>query len=124
MRITLLVSIALTLVACSATVVNLAEAMDESDLDPNRYRLAEAITIEAPRTADLTLRADTQWSHIGTISHGRVFDTKDQVIIVNSFNVYEAAIVVKDGNIVGYYPKVAKAFVATRPVPLEFVKVE
>ncbi len=124
MRIALLVSIALTLVACSATVVNLAEAMDESDLDPTRYRLAEAITIEAPRTADLKLRADTQWSHIGTISHGRVFDTKDQVIIVNSFNVYEAAIVVKDGNIVGYYPKVAKAFVATRPVPLEFVKVE
>ncbi|MDJ0793633.1 MAG: hypothetical protein QNI98_05245 [Woeseiaceae bacterium] len=120
----MLVSIALTLVACSATVVNLAEAMDESDLDPTRYRLAEAITIEAPRTADLKLRADTQWSHIGTISHGRVFDTKDQVIIVNSFNVYEAAIVVKDGNIVGYYPKVAKAFVATRPVPLEFVKVE
>ncbi len=124
MRIALLVSIALTLVACSATVVNLAEAMDESDLDPTRYRLAEAITIEAPRTADLKLRADTQWFHIGTISHGRVFDTKDQVIIVNSFNVYEAAIVVKDGNIVGYYPKVAKAFVATRPVPLEFVKVE
>ena len=124
MRIALLVSIALTLVACSATVVNLAEAMDESDLDPNRYRLAETITIEAPRTADLKLRADTRWSHIGTISHGRVFDTKDQVIIVNSFNVYEAAIVVKDGNIVGYYPKVAKAFVATRPVPLEFVKVE
>ncbi len=124
MRIAFLVSIALTLVACSATVVNLAEAMDESDLDPTRYRLAEAITIEAPRTADLELRADTQWFHIGTISHGRVFDTKDQVIIVNSFNVYEAAIVVKDGNIVGYYPKVAKAFVATRPVPLEFVKVE
>ncbi len=124
MRITLLVSIALTLVACSATVVNLAEAMDESDLDPNRYRLAEAITIEAPRTADLTLRADTQWSHIGTISHGRVFDTKDQVIIVNSFNVYEAAIVVKDGEIVGYYPKVAKAFVATRPVSLKLVKAE
>ena len=124
MRIALLVSIALTLVACSATVVNLAEAMDESDLDPNRYRLAEAITIEAPRTADLTLRADTQWSHIGTISHGRVFDTKDQVIIVNSFNVYEAAIVVKDGEIVGYYPKVAKAFVATRPVSLKLVKAE
>ena len=124
MRIALLVSFALTLVACSATVVNLAEAMDESDLDPNRYRLAEAITIEAPRTADLTLRADTQWSHIGTISHGRVFDTKDQVIIVNSFNVYEAAIVVKDGEIVGYYPKVAKAFVATRPVSLKLVKAE
>ncbi len=124
MRIGLLASIALILVACSATVVNLAEPMDVSDLDPARYRLAEAIRIEAPRTADLTLKADTQWSHIGTISHGRVYDTDDQVIIVNSFNVYEAAIVVNDGQIIGYYPKVAKAFVATRPVSLELVKVE
>ena len=124
MRKAILISISLVLAACSATVVNLAESMDVSDLDPTRYRLAEAITIKAPRTADLTLRADTQWYHIGTISHGRVFDTDDQVIIVNSFNVYEAAIVTNDGKIVGYYPKVAKAFVATRPIPLELVKVE
>ncbi len=98
--------------------------MDESNLDPSRYRLAEAIVLEAPRTADLKLRADTVWTHVGTISHGRVFDTRDQVIIVNSFNVYEAAIVVNDGTIVGYYPKVAKAFVATRPVSIELVKAE
>ena len=124
MRITLLVSIALTLVACAATVENLPEAIDESNLDSTRYRLAEAITIKAPRTANLTLRADTQWYHIGTISHGRVYDTDDQVIIVNSFNVYEAAIVVNDGNIIGYYPKVAKAFVAAKPVAIELVKVE
>lgn len=124
MRITLLVSIALTLVACAATVESLPEAMDESNLDSTRYRLAEPITIKAPRTANLTLRADTQWYHIGTISHGRVYDTDDQVIIVNSFNVYEAAIVVNDGNIIGYYPKVAKAFVAAKPVAIELVKVE
>lgn len=124
MRIALLVSISLVLVACSATVVNLSEPMDVTDLDSTRYRLAEAVEIKTPRTADLTLRANTHWYHIGTISHGRVYDTKDQVIIVNSFNVYEAAIVVNDGNIVGYYPKVAKAFVASRPVPIELVKVE
>jgi len=98
--------------------------MDVTNLDPSRYRLAEAVKIEAPRTADLTLRADTAWNHIGTISQGRVFDTKDQVIIVNSFNVYEAAIVVNDGKIIGYYPKVAKAFVASDPVPLDLVKEE
>ena len=110
--------------ACSATVVNLAEPIDATDLDPSRYRLLESVELEAPRTADLTLRADTQWFHVGTISHGRVYDTNDQVVIVNSFNVYEAAIVVKDGVVVGYYPKVAKAFVATDPVAIEFVKVE
>ena len=124
MRIPLLIGVAFCLVACSATVVSLAEPMDESNLDPSRYRLAEAIVLEAPRTADLKLRADTVWTHVGTISHGRVFDTRDQVIIVNSFNVYEAAIVVNDGTIVGYYPKVAKAFVATRPVSIELVKAE
>ena len=124
MRIALLVSISLILVGCSATVVTLAEPMDETGLDSSSYRLAESIVIKAPRTADLTLRADTVWNHIGTISQGRVFDTKDQVIIVNSFNVYEAAIVVNDGKIVGYYPKVAEAFVASRPVSLKLVKEE
>ena len=124
MRIVLLASVSLVLVACSATVVSLSEPMDVSDLDATRYRLVETVEIKAPRTADLTLNADTRWYHIGTISHGRVYDTDDQVVIVNSFNVYEAAIVVNDGKIVGYYPKVAKAFVATRPIPIEFAKTE
>ncbi len=124
MRIASLVSIALILVACSATVVSLPEPIDETNLDKSRYRLVETLVIEAPRTADLRLRADTNWYHIGTISQGRVYDTKDQVIVVNSFNVYEAAIVVKDGMVIGYYPKVAKAFVAARPVPIQLVKVE
>ncbi len=124
MRIASLVSISLILVACSATVVSLPEPIDETNLDKSRYRLVETLVIEAPRTADLRLRADTNWYHIGTISQGRVYDTKDQVIVVNSFNVYEAAIVVKDGMVIGYYPKVAKAFVAARPAPIQLVKVE
>ena len=123
-RIALLSFIALLCAACSATVVELTETLDTSALDPTRYRLLETVTIEAPRAADLTLRADTEWFHIGNLSHGRVWDTDDQVIIVNSFNVAEAAVVAKDGLVVGYYLKVAKAFVAADPTSIEFTKVE
>ncbi|MDJ0711585.1 MAG: hypothetical protein QNJ14_14430 [Woeseiaceae bacterium] len=82
------------------------------------YTVTRDVTIDAPRAAPTLLRAGTNWRRIGTIEHGNVFDTSDQVVIVNSFNVEEAAIVTKDEMVVGYYLKISGAFVAVDPTPI------
>ena len=110
--------LASVLAGCSAHMVELAAPMTVVEIDEGVYRLENSVTVEATHAQPLELRAGTTWRQIGTIEQGNVFDTKDQVVIVNAFDVHEAAIVTKDGYVVGFYLKVAKTFVEAEPVPI------
>ena len=105
-------------------MVELAVPMSVANVGDSEYRLEEAVTIKATHAQPLELRAGTTWRQIGTIEQGNVFDTKDQVVIVNSFDVHEAAIVTKDSYVQGFYLKVAKTFVEAQPVPITLKKGE
>lgn len=109
---------------CSAKVIELAAPLAEYSGNSELYRLEESVTLRASNAAPQALRAGTHWRRLGSIDYGDVFDTSDQVVIVNSFNVHEAAIVVSDRTVVGYYLVVAQAFVKVKPVPINLNKVE
>ncbi len=67
----------------------------------------------------VNLRANTTWQEIGTTQFGEVYSTKDQVLTVEASNVYEAALVVRDGQVTGFYLLIEKKFCpATQPVAL------
>ncbi len=112
------------LAACSAKVIELSAPMSAVDASDIIYSIEESVTIDAPRAAPTVLRAGTTWRQIGTIEQGNVFDTSDQVVIVNSFNVQEAAIVTNNDRVVGYYLKVSGAFVAVDPTPIKLEPLE
>ena len=116
--------LALFLSGCSAQMVELASPMSVVEIDEGLYRLENAVTVKAAHAAPLELRAGTMWRQIGTIAQGSVFDTKDQVVIVNSFDVHEAAVVTNNEKVVGFYLKVAKTFVEAKPVPISLTKAE
>lgn len=82
------------------------------------YVLQNSVELKAARAARTELRAGTRWTKIGEIEQGDVYETKDQVVIVNSFDVHEASIVVANQSVVGYYLKIENAFVAVEPVPI------
>lgn len=103
---------------CSAQMVELTAPMSVVVVSEGVYRLEQSVTIKATHATALELRAGTRWRQIGTIEQGNVFDTKDQVVIVNAFDVHEAAIVTKDTHVVGFYLKVAETFVEAEPVPI------
>ena len=66
------------------------------------------------------LKAGTRWHHVGSIAQGAVFTTKDQVVMVEASNNYEAHLVVADNCLQGFYLPVESTFVAvSRPIPLE-----
>ena len=103
--------------ACSTEAVQLSAPMTTVDGDVV-YTVTKNVTIEAPRARPTVIRAGTTWRQIGTIEQGNVFDTSDQVVIVNSFNVEEAAIVTNNQMVVGYYLKISGAFVEVDPMPI------
>ena len=124
LRTTTIVFVAVAFTACSAQQVQLSAPMTVTSIDEGVYQLVDTVTMRAPRTAPLTLRAGTTWKQIGTIERGRVYDTSDQVVIVNSFDVQEAAVVVDNGTLVGYYLKISKTFVESDPVPINLITKE
>lgn len=115
--------IVLLLVACSVNQVKLHNQLSPLN-NLNVFELKEGITIKANNASASILNAGTKWREIGTINQGSVYRTKDQVVIVNSFNVYEGYIVVKDSKVVGYYLPIEQTFVETKPISINLVEVE
>lgn len=66
------------------------------------------------------LKAGTRWYQVGRLEQGEVFATRDQVVMVEASNNYEANLVVAASCVQGFYLPVERTFVAvTRPIPLE-----
>lgn len=114
-----------TIALCVLASACATPAMSPANLAPDANftaapacRLAAPVTIKASAAGNQTLRADTTWMRVGSIAHGDVFHTKDQIVIIDSFNVFEADIVVKDGKVVGYFIPVGSRFVVAQPVAI------
>ena len=108
------------LAACVVTPVPV-----QSDLAPITspsplYRLGSNVTLRTDMAAEQVLHAGTGWQRIGDIPQGAVYHTADQVVIVNSFSVFEADIVVNGGNVVGFFIPVGRRYVAAHPAPISF----
>ncbi|MBT8101157.1 MAG: hypothetical protein KJO82_15485 [Gammaproteobacteria bacterium] len=107
----------LAVAGCSAQLEQRAAPMRVQSTNLS-YVLQNSVELKAARAARTELRAGTRWTKIGEIEQGDVYETKDQVVIVNSFDVHEASIVVANQSVVGYYLKIENAFVAVEPVPI------
>ena len=122
MRKTVYAWLTIIIAGCSAQMVELSAPMTVIEVDEGVYHLKENVTIQARNAEPIKLRAGTNWRHIGTIEQGNVFDTKDQVVIINAFDVHEAALVTKDGYIKGFYLKASKTFVEAQEVPIKLTQ--
>lgn len=87
------------------------------------YILQGSVVLKPSHSRRIELKKDTSWTQVGSIEYGDVYRTKDQVVQVNSFHVYEADIVVKDSYVIGYYLPVSGGFVkAKKSVKILFLK--
>ncbi len=112
-----------SLVACSANQVRL-EAQLSPSANSGQYILKQSVIVQAPNARPSTLKADTTWLEVGSIEQGTVYRSKDQNVIVNSFNVHEGYIVLNGSKVVGYYLPVEKTFVESQAVFIELVATE
>lgn len=123
MKIILHLMFVILLTACSANQISLQTQLLPS-ISSSLFELKDSITIKATNAKSSTIRSGTKWLEVGSIDQGTVYRTKDQVVIVNSFDVHEGYIVVKESTVVGYYLPVEKTFVKSKPVLIKLKKME
>lgn len=110
------------LFSCSTKQIQLESELKVSSDTDTFYVLDEEVNIKATHAKPATLNVGTRWKQVGSIKQGIVYRTKDQVVIVNSFNVHEGYIVIDQNNIVGYYLPIEKSFVEVIPTPIKLSK--
>jgi len=122
MKLVILLLLSILTAGCATPIVELSAPLSVTEVSSGSYRLQDAATIKIQSAAPVALKAGTVWTQIGTIEQGAVFDTRDQVVIVNSFDVHEAALVVSDGTVVGLYLKALESYVEADPITITLTK--
>jgi hypothetical protein len=79
------------------------------------WTLRHAVSVYVGSGFSTDLKAGTRWTLVGHIAAGDVCQTRDQIVEVESSNMYEAYLVLNDSKIAGFYLPVEHSFVAARP---------
>ncbi|MGD2185257.1 MAG: hypothetical protein PVI71_03975 [Desulfobacterales bacterium] len=90
--------------------------------DQDAWTLAQDVNISLDTGYKRKLKAGTQWDLIGKIENGDVYKTNDQILTVEGSNIYEACIVVSEGQLVGFYLPAKNTFSplsTKKPLPIE-----
>ena len=83
------------------------------------FVLREAAVVRIGTGYPVNLKAHTTWARIGTTEFGDVYTSRDQVLTVEASNIHEAALVMRETQIVGFYLLIEKKYCpATAPVTL------
>ena len=105
--------VALLFGSCAPTVVQ-----EPTQLTPTvgkTFRLMQAAEVALTTGYSTTLRANTTWQLVGTLTQGEVYRTRDQVVTLEGAHIHEAYIVVDQGVLVGFYLPVERTFSPVTP---------
>jgi hypothetical protein len=100
--------IVLLIAACAPPVTQLPTQLTPGT--GKSFRLMREVEADISTGRSTTLRANTRWELVGTVTLGEVYRTRDQVVTVRGDGVHEGYIVVREGALVGFYLPVERAF--------------
>jgi len=104
----LTVAVVVLLSSCAPTIVQ--EPTQLAAGTGKSFRLTRAAEVRLSTGYSTTLRANTRWELVGTISQGEVYRTRDQVVTLEGAHIHEGYVVVKQGALVGFYLPVERTF--------------
>lgn len=81
-----------------------------TNLSKTSFELEKDVNLDLNHGYTRKLKQGTKWNHVGTISYGDVFRSKDQILTVEASNIHEAYIVVESGKVVGFYLPVESTY--------------
>ncbi len=109
--------IALLLAACAPPVTQLPTQLTSGT--GKSFRLTREAEADIGTGRSTTLRANTRWELVGTVSLGEVYRTRDQVVTLRGDGIHEGYIVVRERTLVGFYLPVERALCpVTQNLPL------
>ena len=112
-KIIFLFFVILILNSCAFDLVHVKQIpaqIEPNKLSASSFELLDEVNISLDSGYRRKLKKGTKWHYFGTISHGDIFQTNDQVLTVEASNIHEAYIVISSPNIVGFYLPVEKTF--------------
>jgi len=74
------------------------------------FYLTDDVIIKLHTGYESILKHESRWNFVGQIPEGNVYKPHDQVLTVEGANIHEAYIVISNGQLVGFYLPVEKAF--------------
>lgn len=72
--------------------------------------MAQAANIVLDTGYNRSLRAGSQWIHVGTVSQGDVYKSYKDVFTLEGAHIHEAYLVISDGQLVGFYLPVERGY--------------
>lgn len=105
--------VAVLVASCAPVVVQ-----EPAQLTPGvgkSFRLSRAAEVALSTGYSTTLRANTRWELVGTITQGEVYRTKDQVVTLEGAHIHEGYLVLDRGTLVGFYLPVERTFSPVTP---------
>lgn len=88
--------------------------------DGDRLTLASEVSLRLATGYGRTLKQGSQWTRAGQVAQGEVLRPYQHVLTVEGSHIHEAWIVVKNGNLVGFYLPAERAFSAQEPARISF----
>lgn len=101
------------LYACAFDVVRVKQVptkLDSSAATDTSFELNKEVEINLGTGYSRVLKQGTRWTRVGATPEGDVYRTKDQILTIEASNIYEAYIVLKSQNLVGFYLPVERTF--------------
>ena len=127
-KVAFIVVAPLLISACAFDVVTVERVptkMSPTTEAVESYQLRSETTVDLGTNYSRTLKAGTRWNPVGSVPQGRVFATEDQVLTVEGSNIYEAYLVLRDAQLVGFYLPANEAFSPlTPPVELNLIAIK
>jgi hypothetical protein len=102
------VAVVVFLVSCAPSIVQ--QPTQFTPGTGKTFRLTRPAEVKLSTGYSTTLRANTRWELVGTVPHGEVYRTKDQVVTLEGDHIHEGYVVVNQGALVGFYLPVERTF--------------
>ena len=117
----------LLLTGCAFDVVHVKQIptqLKSTSSNKSSWRLGNDINVILGTGYSRQLKSGTKWDYVGSITHGDVFKTDDQILTVEGSNIYEAYVVISSGKLVGFYLAVEHTFSPlSEPQEIEMKKI-
>ena len=120
MKTAILAVLAVFLCACAPEVVRSPVTLLEVAPSPRQYVLDKRVELMLDSWHKRAVEAGVTFAEAGGIPQGQVLRPTNTVFSVEGAHVHEAYIVVRGGNLVGFYLPVERAFSPlSNPIPLQ-----
>jgi hypothetical protein len=117
-----LAALILNLLGCAAELVRSPSILVAGTSSGQLMQVSKLAVLEFGPSQSKQILPGSRWSLVGSVPQGNVFKPVDSVLTVHGANAHEAYLVIRAGQVVGFYLPGERAWAALeKPVAIELI---